>query len=243
MCGRYTLKTPPSEWGQLLIPLASDVPDLNVLGRDVTSRLERLDGWTPRYNIAPTQKVLALASDGGELALDYFRWGLVPRWSNDLAIGSRMINARAETIHEKKSFAGPFATQRCFVLADGYYEWQKLDGGKKQPCWIAPAEGGAMLLAGVWEQNTRATGANCRSCTIITTSASDSLASIHDRMPVVLDAAAAETWGRADSSVEELRGLLVPAPEGSLTVRCVSTLVNNVRNDSAECLTPLDRSV
>lgn len=223
MCGRFTLKTPPIEWNQLLLPL-------------VDSPLLQSD-WQPRYNIAPTQNILAVYSNKEEnRALGNFRWGLVPFWSKDLAIGNRMINARSETIHEKRSFSGALKKRRCMIIADGYYEWQKLSGGKKQPCWISPSSGGVVLLAGLWEKNSQACEETIQSCTIITTAANTQLASIHDRMPVALEGPAVERWMSSDLETEEALSLLNAAEDGFFQVRSVSTLVNNPRNDSPECL-------
>ena len=180
MCGRFTLKTPPDQWGQLLLPLL----DIEVAKAN----------WGPRFNVAPTQNIVAIAVDceSAERFTDYFRWGLVPSWAEELSIGNRMINARAETISEKRSFTGPLKNRRCVVIADGYYEW-KTEGKLKQPYWIHPPDGGVFAMAGLWETNRRATGQPVKSCTIITTAANEKLAEVHDRMPVVLvDEALAE---------------------------------------------------
>ena len=224
MCGRFTLQTLPSQWGQLLLPLLE--------------HWEPPAGWTPRYNIAPTQNILAILAGErpGRSTLDQLRWGLIPSWSQDLAIGSRMINARAETLLEKRSFAGPLAERRCMILADGYYEWQKQADGRKQPCWLAPAAGGPMLLAGLWEVNRRATGVPIRSCTLITTAANHALSEVHDRMPVVLHPAEAERWIDPRCKAQEASELLQPAADDFFRIRKVSTRVNNVRHDDPECL-------
>lgn len=223
MCGRYTLKTPPDQWGQLLLPLI----DAQALQ----------PSWKPRYNIAPTQQILAIASmPEGQLIVDYFRWGLVPAWASDLAIGNRMINARSETLSEKRSFAGPLSKRRCMILADGYYEWQKLPGGAKQPCWIAPANGGVIQLAGLWETNKKATGQEIQSCTIITTAANSALASVHDRMPVMLTGDAARNWMSPDCDSKEAQSLLGAAEDDFFTIHKVSNYVNNARHEGPQCL-------
>ena len=174
----------------------------------------------------------------GEMILDYFRWGLVPSWAKELSIGSRMINARAETLPEKRSFSGPLKSRRCLVVADGYYEWQKLEDGSKQACWISPADDGVMCLAGLWETNIKATGEPVQSCTIITTAANQSLGEIHDRMPVVMEGQALEQWMSPKTSSEEAHELLNSAAEEYFQVTRVSKLVNSVRNDSPECIEP-----
>ncbi|MCA9134265.1 MAG: SOS response-associated peptidase, partial [Planctomycetales bacterium] len=164
MCGRFTLKTPPAQWSQLLLPIVDFQP--------------LLAGWQPRYNIAPTQDILALACEAENAAYaTYFRWGLLPKWATELSIGSRMINARRETLAEKKSFATPLATRRCLIIADGYYEWRPEKAGK-QAYWISPKDGGIMQFAGLWEQNSKIGPQPIRSCTIITTAAAANLAAI-----------------------------------------------------------------
>ena len=223
MCGRFTLKTQPDQWGQLLLPLL----DIEVAKAD----------WSPRYNIAPTQNIVAIAVDceSAERFTDYFRWGLVPSWAEDLSIGNRMINARSETIDEKRSFAGPLKTQRCVVVADGYYEW-KTEGKVKQPFWIHPADGGVIAMAGLWETNRRATGQPVKSCTIITTSANEQLVELHDRMPVVLSGEALASWLDPRLVVNDAKELLAPAADGLLESAAVDRRVNNARVDDPECL-------
>ena len=226
MCGRFTLKTPPDQWGQLLLPLL----DVEVAKAQ----------WTPRYNVAPTQNIVAIAVDceSGERFTDYFRWGLVPGWAEDLTIGSRMINARAETISEKRSFAGPLKNRRCVLIADGYYEW-KTEGKLKQPYWIHPTDGGVFAMAGLWETNRRATGQPVKSCTIITTSANAKLAAVHDRMPVVLVDEALQSWLSQDLSTDAATSLLKSAPEAYFDTQAVDRRVNNARFDDEDCLRPV----
>ena len=224
MCGRFTLKTLPDQWGQLLLPL---------LDIEVAKSL-----WTPRYNIAPTQNIVAIAIDceSGERLTDYFRWGLVPSWAEDLSIGNRMINARSETLGEKRSFAGPLKSRRCLVVADGYYEW-KTEGKVKQPYWIHPVDGGVFAMAGLWESNRRATGEPIRSCTIITTSANEKLAELHDRMPVMLMTEdAMREWLDPRLAVEDAPHLLATAADDVFEAQAVDRRVNNARIDDADCL-------
>jgi putative SOS response-associated peptidase YedK len=220
------MKTPPDQWGQLLLPLL----DIEVAKAN----------WMPRYNVAPTQNIVAIAVDceRAERFTDYFRWGLVPSWAEELSIGNRMINARAETISEKRSFAGPLKSRRCVVIADGYYEW-KTEGKLKQPYWIHPTDGGVFAMAGLWETNRRATGQPVKSCTIITTSANEKLAEVHDRMPVVLVDGALQSWLSQNLSVEEATGLLSSAPEAFFETLAVDRRVNNARNDDEDCLRPV----
>lgn len=235
MCGRLTLKTPPSQWSQLLLPVLDSEP--------------LWAAWQPRYNIAPTQQVVVIANQTDAEAervlgkLDrqphfaLHRWGLVPSWASDLSIGSRMINARRETLQEKKSFIGPLRKRRCLIVADGYYEWQQRVGAVKQPFWIAPQHGGMLQLAGLWEVNRRATGAPLATCTIITTAANASVSAVHDRMPVVLPNAQAMRWLSAECTAEEAYELLEPAAAAAeLQPRAVNTYVNNARHEGPQCL-------
>ena len=223
MCGRFTLKTQPDQWGQLLLPLL----DLDVVKAE----------WSPRYNVAPTQNIVAIAVDceSAERFTDYFRWGLVPSWAEDLTIGNRMINARAETIHEKRSFAGPLKNRRCVVVADGYYEW-KAEGKFKQPYWIHPTDGGVIAMAGLWEVNRRATGQLVKSCTIVTTAANERLVDYHDRMPAILSGDLVARWLDSKLSVEDATDMLAPAADQLLEPTAVDRRVNNARVDDAECL-------
>lgn len=249
MCGRLTLKTPPAEWSQLLLPLLDGSVPKSVDSQAPLQASSSPDSWAitanwqPRYNIAPTQDVSAVLRDAEEALVGVpVRWGLVPRWASDLKLASRMINARAETVDEKRSFAKPLESQRCLILADGYYEWQAMqEQGKprKQPCWIAPSDGGCIFLAGLWDRNQKATGEDLVTCTILTTAANPQLASIHDRMPVMLCGDAARTWVDPKCGAQDAKALLGPAEEGFFSVTKVSTLVNNVRNDQAECLDPV----
>ncbi len=148
-----------------------------------------------------------------------------------------MINARAETLLEKRSFRGAMQSRRCLVIADGYYEWKKMAAGK-QPFWIAPREGGAIALAGLWEVNRKAAAEPILSCTIITTDASGELADIHDRMPAILRREEAERWMDLDYPADRAAQLLHPYPPGRLVAKRVDRKVNDPRCDGPECLAP-----
>lgn len=168
------------------------------------------------------------------------RWGLVPSWADDLAIGNRMINARGETVDSKPSFRKAFASRRCLIPADGYFEWQKTSDGK-QPFLIEAADGGMLAMAGLWEENKRVAeqGKSIRTCTIITTSANATTRHLHDRMPVFLDRDDHDQW--LDPGFREtdlLKQLLRPAPEDWLTTTPVSRHVNNPRNEDPQCVEP-----
>ena len=146
-----------------------------------------------------------------------------------------MINARAETVDEKRSFAAPLKSRRCLVLADGYFEWQRI-GGTKQACWITPSDGGLLLFAGLWESNRRLSETELKSCTIITTAANDQLRDIHDRMPVALHGEAAQRWLAKGCDAQEAKSLLAPVEDGFMKVTRVGSYVNNVKHDSPKCI-------
>jgi putative SOS response-associated peptidase YedK len=221
----------------------------------------------PDYNVAPTKPVYAVlsragrkdsdsgASDGDQDAgvareLRVVRWGLVPSWAKDTAIGSRLINARAETVSEKPSFRRAFARRRCLLPADGYYEWQVLsgEGSKKvkQPYFIHRGDGGPLAFAGLyelWRDRQFPDGdpdAWLWTATIITTSAPDDLGQIHDRMPMVIPSASWADWlDPANSDPGDLQALLAPAMAGGLASYPVSTAVNSVRNNGPDLIEPL----
>jgi putative SOS response-associated peptidase YedK len=230
LCGRFTLRTPPDQWCQLFLPELSpaEIP---------------FDG-VARYNIAPTQSIVAILREatGQDRTAAKFRWGLVPSWADDLAIGNRMINARGETVDTKPSFRKAFATRRCLILADGYYEWKKVADGK-QPYLIEQPDHGMLAMAGLWEVNRKIAddGSAIETCTIITTSANGVTGEIHQRMPVFLDAAVHDQWldpGYRDT--EKLKELLVPAPDDCLQLTAVSRRVNSPKHDDPDCIQPLE---
>jgi putative SOS response-associated peptidase YedK len=174
MCGRFVATSPPDELAAYFG--ATPAPE---------TALE------PNYNVAPTQDVLAVVEADGERHLDAFFWGLVPSWAKDVKIGSRMINARAETLAEKSAFKRSFQTRRCLVPADAFYEWKKLDGTKKpkkQPMLIRRADGAPLAFAGLWSvwRGPDKDQEPLRSLTIVTTAPNRPMAAVHDRMPVIL---------------------------------------------------------
>jgi putative SOS response-associated peptidase YedK len=253
MCGRYASSRRPED-------LAEEFEiDRAAVTETVAAPLE------PDYNVAPTKEVYAVltrppsgSKDAGTEARDaerqlrVLRWGLVPFWAKDPAIGNRMINARMETIDSKPAFRHAFAKRRCLLPADGYYEWypteQRTKAGKpvKQPIFIRPRDGSVMAMAGlyeIWRDPTRDDDDPQRfrwTCTVLTTSAEDSLGHIHDRMPLLVEPDRFGAWldpTRIDP--QGLRELLVPAAPGRLEAYPVSTQVNNVRNNGPELLEPL----
>lgn len=227
MCGRFVATSPPDELAAYFG--ATPAPE---------TALE------PNYNVAPTQDVLAVVEADGERHLDAFFWGLVPSWAKDVKIGSRMINARAETLAEKSAFKRSFQTRRCLVPADAFYEWKKLDGGKKpkkQPMLIRRADGAPLAFAGLWSvwRGPDKDQDPLRSLTIVTTTPNRPMAEVHDRMPVILPEHRWTEWlDRSNDDLDALSRLLVPAPDDLLTLSPVSTLVNSVRNNGPELLEP-----
>ena len=211
------------------------------------------DAPPENFNVAPTNDVLAVVSTSSGLAVEHFQWGLVPVWAKDIKIGSSMINARAETIADKPAFKGVFKRYRCIIPMDGFYEWQAARAGSpvnakgkpvKQPMFISRVDGELLAVAGIWSAwRDRAGPADApwlHTCAVITTSANNTMAPVHDRMPVILPARAWEKWLDPGTDIEELHQLLVPAPDSLLTMHKVATDVNNVRNKGPELIAPLE---
>lgn len=197
----------------------------------------------PDYNRAPTEPVRAVVDRGrGEgRELRRFRWGLVPSSAKAVGDGPLMINARTETLTSKGIFARLLPYRRCVVPVDGFYEWQRSTGSKqKQPYLASPGEGGLFVLAGLWD-TWRDGDHVVPSLTIVTTAANGTMRPLHDRMPAILTPEAWARWLDPElKDPEELAALLVPAADGALTLRPVSTLVNSVRNKGPEVLEPPD---
>ena len=194
--------------------------------------------WSPRYNIAPTKTVVVVGDDGARY-LTEMRWGLVPSWAKDPAIGNRMINARAETVATKPAFRVALRKRRCLVVADGFYEWEKRDR-TKQPFYIVLKSREPFGFAGLWETWTSPDGEEIRTCTIITTEANELLKEIHDRMPVILVRETEVIW--LDPTIQDparLLPLLRPYPAEEMEAYPVSTRVNNPSHDSQECIVSL----
>jgi putative SOS response-associated peptidase YedK len=196
----------------------------------------------PRCNVAPTQPILAIRAgrDGGRQLLP-LRWGLVPHWSKGPDNRYSMINARAESVHQKPAYRSAFRQRRCLIPAEGFYEWRALAGGK-QPYLIRRDDGAPFTMAGLWETwQDKDSGEEIRSCTIIVTDANDLIRPLHDRMPVILAEESHAEWLDPDhADAEALRALLVPADSGGWTRYPVSKSVNSPRNDGAELLEPVE---
>ncbi len=188
-----------------------------------------------RYNVAPMQDVVTILRESEESVphMEWLQWGLVPTWAKDETIGSKMINARAETLAEKPSFKRLLRNRRCLVVADGFYEWKK-EGTAKTPMFITLQDGAPFAFAGLWDIWHGPDGRDIHSCTIITTQPNDLVATIHDRMPAILPAKAREMW--LDTALHEeqaLLPLLASYPADKMIARPVSRLVNNPKNEGA----------
>ena len=215
MCGRYSLK--------------ADLEDVQRRFEFIANDLT----YSPRYNIAPTQPVLAVTNSEGRRA-SYMRWGLIPSWAKSASVGNRLINARAETVAERNSFRTALIRRRCLVLADGFYEWQRA-GNTKRPMRIVMSSGEPFAFADLWDAWRDLNGEIVRSCTIITTEANELLRPIHNRMPVILPPGMESFW--LDHEVEDsgvLSSTLVPHPGEEMEAYEVSSLVNRPGNDSPE---------
>jgi putative SOS response-associated peptidase YedK len=219
MCGRYSLEAKPSE-----IVEAFGLAEAISVGA--------------RYNIAPTQSVpiVRIDPEAGDRRLQVVRWGLRPAWARS---PKPIINARSETIAEKPSFRSAFRQRRCLVPATGFYEWQKL-GSSKQPFCIRPHGGGLFAFAGIWDRFRDEAGEPGEAFAILTCVPNRTMEPIHNRMPVILDAAAYARWLDPQvQSPEPLVELMVPVPDDRLTAYPVSSRVNSPAHDDAECTEPL----
>lgn len=224
MCGRFTNRAKPEQ-----IKTEFKVGRLNP------------DIYKERYNIAPTQMIdVVVQTDERELS--QFKWGLVPSWAKDADIGNRMINARAETLTEKPSFRDAFKKRRCIIPASGFYEWQKKGSGAKQPYYFYLKEKEVFGFAGLYEEwIDKESGDVLETCTIITTEANDVLRPVHERMPVILQAAGYDFWlDPKENNTGRLQKLLVPYPAGEMSSHAVSTSVNIPDSDSPELIKPLN---
>ncbi|WP_445508918.1 SOS response-associated peptidase [Rossellomorea marisflavi] len=193
----------------------------------------------PRFNIAPSQEVFSIISDGKKRRGGMLRWGLVPHWAKEAKIGYKMINARAEGINEKPSFREPFRKKRCLIIADGFYEWKKVDD-RKQPYRFVMKDGKPFAFAGLWEAWKKG-DAPLHTCTIITTTPNALTEDVHDRMPVILKRTDYARWlDPSNQAVDELKSLLVPYPAEEMELYAVSELVNSPKNDVADVLSPLN---
>lgn len=243
MCGRYVSTRAPEDLAGLF-----------------DAELDTAHGLLgPSWNVAPTDGVWSVlervdtASGEVRRRLRPVRWGLVPSWAKDPSVGSRMINARVETVHEKPAYRKAFARRRCLLPADGFYEWVAVAAsGKmkayKQPYFIRPEGDGVMAMAGLYEfwrdgsvKDDDDPAAWLTTATIITTEATDTAGRIHPRMPLALDPGGYDTWlDPAHHDTDDLRALLHTPADGRLAVTAVTTAVNSVRNNGPRLLDPAD---
>jgi putative SOS response-associated peptidase YedK len=200
---------------------------------------EFIDPLAVSFNVAPGQTAGVILAGSGGNGYARYRWGLVPSWAKDPAIGNRMINARSETIAEKPSYRSAFRKRRCLVPVDGFYEWKK-DGKLKVPFFIHEQSGRPFSLAGLWESWDDPEGNRLLTFTILTTDANERLRALHDRMPVIIPPGARHLW--LDSSAEDVKplfDLLRPSGEKLLDFYEVSRFVNSPQNNTPECVEPV----
>jgi putative SOS response-associated peptidase YedK len=197
--------------------------------------VDPFDDFEPRYNIAPTQDVAVVRQDGDTRVLSKMRWGLIPSWAKDGSMSASLINARSETVLDKPAFRDSFRSRRCLIPADGFYEWKR-SGKMKQPYQFGMINDALFAFAGIWDRWGAPGGQTIGSCSILTTTPSDLLRDVHDRMPVILPQRHYEAWLNAPPS-EDLRlaELLVPFETEQMRRYPVSSLVNSPQNDSAAC--------
>ena len=220
MCGRYTLTDPDPRLLRFRFGLSE------------SAEIEQ----EPRYNVAPTDPVLAIRlNDGGQREPGVLRWGLIPHYADPETFDRLLINARAETIAEAPAFRDAFQTHRCLIAADGFYEWRAEETGKK-PVWITRPDRELFAFAGLWAAARRGDGGELHSCAIVTCGPGEIMAPIHDRMPVILGQGAEDEWLDPRARPEALQALL--APTDDLVVTEVSDAVNDVRQDGPALIEP-----
>jgi putative SOS response-associated peptidase YedK len=221
MCGRFTLTVNPADL------------------QDTFANYTFPPMFAPRFNIAPSQPILAVPNDD-KFTADFFIWGLIPTWAKDPSIGNRLINARAETLAEKPSFRGSYKYKRCVVLADGYYEWKATEGKKsKTPYYIHMQDRQPFAIAGLWDTWDSPDGSSLKTCTLITTTPNELMEPIHDRMPAILHPRDYAKWlDPAPQTPESLQPLLKPFPAAAMAAYAVSTKVNKPANDAPELVVP-----
>lgn len=219
MCGRFAQKSPRAKITKKF-------------------KVEEVPPLAERYNVAPTQAVLAIRESSGVREAAFFKWGLVPSWARDAGIGNKLINARSETVTEKPSFRGAFARRRVLVPADGFFEWSRR-GDSKRPFYFHMRGGEPFAIAGLWERWEGECGP-LETCTLLTTEANELLAPYHDGMPVILRPEDYDVWLDADAHRPDLlTQLLRPYTYEAMSAYAVSALVNSPSNDSQHCVEPL----
>lgn len=221
MCSRYSLTSPPEAVRSYF-------------------KLNSVEPFPPRYNIAPTQPVAIVRTDlKGERELALVRWGLIPSWVKDPREFSTLINARSETAAEKASFRASLRHRRCLVPTDGFYEWTGKPGSKR-PHLIRPRAGGLMAMAGLWDHWLGADGSEIETMAILTTAANQPVSALHERMPVILAPEHFDQWLDCRPGTPDfVRDLLRPAPDEALDIVEVSARLNNPRNEGPEVQEPV----
>ena len=219
MCGRYSL--------------FADFREIEERFGEATFDIEE---YEESYNIAPSQMVLSVINDGLKNRLGYLKWGLVPSWAKDAKVGFKMINARAETVHEKPSFREALKKKRCLIVADSFYEWKRTED-RKIPMRIQMKNNELFAMAGLWESWKSPSGEVVHTCTILTTEPNDLMSTIHDRMPVILKQADEQIWlNPAVKTIDELRPFLIPLENGLLEAYEVSDKVNSPKNNAPDLI-------
>ncbi len=228
MCGRFTQQRPTAELAEMF-----DAEPL-------------VEASEPRFNVAPSQGIVAIVRPPEDRRLlTTLRWGLIPSWAEDPKVGYKMINARAESVFTSPAFRTSIRKKRCLIPADSFYEWRRQAEGPKQPYLIHRPDGQPLALAGIWSTwKEPESGEWLRSCAIVTTTPNELMASIHDRMPVILPESAWDRWLDPElDDIAELRELLVPFVADELEAYPVSLMVNNTRNEGADLTAPIKGEV
>lgn len=225
MCGRYTLHHAPQQ-----IALRFGVEEVLAEAQE-------------RYNIAPSQSIPVVVAEKEVRALNAYKWGLIPFWAKDPAIGNKLINARAETLAEKPSFKNALVRRRCLIPSDGFYEWKK-ENDTRQPMYIRRRDGDLFAFAGLWEEWKGPDGVPLRTCSIITVAPNELMADIHDRMPAMLRPEWEADWlNPSNTAVPDLLALLQPYSPADMEAYAVSKRVNAPVNDGPACIESLAASV
>ncbi len=221
MCGRFTLTISGDEIEKYF-------------------QVSQVQDWSPRYNIAPSQEILTIVETSkSQRQLKAMKWGLIPSWAKNGKIGSKLINARGETVAEKPSFRNAFKHRRCLIIADGFYEWQNLSN-TKQPYYIHLKNRQPFAFAGLWEVSNSGQTEEVLSCCIITTEANELMKPLHHRMPVILSRDAYSQWLEHNVSNRDiLESFLTPYDSDAMSAYQVSQKVNRPKNDHPDCLEPI----
>lgn len=227
MCCRFALRKSPAT-------LAKSLPELNTPQAAIRH-------FAPRYNIAPTQPVLALRSSpasAGRAEFTHLSWGLVPHWAKDASLATSLFNARAESAAMKPSFKGPLRHHRCLIPADGFYEWVRV-GKEARPRFFTRPDEALFCFAALWEHWGSPDGSEIESCALLTVAANADIDPYHHRMPLIVAPANYRRWlDPALQTASAIADLLLPQPAGTWESRPLGTAVNNVRNNGPECLLP-----